>query len=145
MEKQGTTILTVCDKGRIGSKLKLKEILKKKIFFFHSLHFLKVAIWPTNLYFKTTNGLRRGSVGSVLACCKEGTSSILGSAPQGRSFHWAFKQWGVGDRPQRMLMDNCIVMNVILWMYVYYKKKMKNKLKEWQPATKPLIWVLKGQ
>ncbi len=88
--------------------------------------------------------VRRGSVGSASACCKAGPSSILGSAPQGGSSHWAFKRRGDGERPQRMTMDKCIVW---MWlnecMYVCYKKNMKNKQKEWHPATKPLkkkIW-----
>ncbi len=33
--------------------------------------------------------MRRGSVGSVSACCKAGPSSILGPAPQGGFSHWA--------------------------------------------------------
>ncbi len=84
--------------------------------------------------------VRRGSVGSASACCKAGPSSIPGSAAQGGSSHWAFKRWGDGERPQRMAMDKCIVW---MWlnecMYVI-KKNMKNKQKEWHPATKPLIF-----
>jgi hypothetical protein len=33
-----------------------------------------------------------------------------------------------------MATDECIVIER---MYVYYKKKIKNKQKEWHPATKP--------
>ncbi len=77
--------------------------------------------------------VRRGSVGSALACCKPGPSSILGSAPQGGVSHWAYMRWGNGERPQRMVMDKCIMW---LWML---KKSMKNKQKEWHHATKPLI------
>ncbi len=55
----------------------------------------------------------RGSVGSASACCKAGPSSILGSAPQVGVSHWAYKWWGIGERPQRMAMHKCIV-----WMWL---------------------------
>jgi hypothetical protein len=53
--------------------------------------------------------------------------------------HWADKQWGNGERPQPTAMDKCIEwMWLSEWMYVCYKKYMKNKRKEWHHATKPL-------
>jgi hypothetical protein len=67
--------------------------------------------------------VRRGSVDSVSACSKAGPSSILGSAPQGGSSHWAFKRWRDGERPQQMATDKCIVW-MIEWMYVCYKKNI---------------------
>jgi hypothetical protein len=77
--------------------------------------------------------VRRGSVGSALACCKAGPSSILGSAPQGRFPHWAHKRWGYGERLRRVATDECIVIE---WMYVCYKKISKIKQRGWHPATK---------
>ncbi len=82
--------------------------------------------------------VRRGSVGSTSACCK---SSILGSARLGSGSvsHWADKRWRNGERPQQMTMDKCIV-----WMWMWLSEcmnviqNMKNKQKEWHPATKPL-------
>ncbi len=72
--------------------------------------------------------VRRGSVGSASACCKAGPSSILGSAPQGGSPHWANKRWRFGERPQRMATDKCIEwMWLYECMYVCYKIWKINK------------------
>jgi hypothetical protein len=61
------------------------------------------------------------------------------SAPQGGFSHWAFKRWGDGERPPRMVTDICIVW---MWlnecMYVIKIWKIINKQKEWPHATKPL-------
>ncbi len=57
--------------------------------------------------------------------------------------HWADKRWGNGERPQRMAMDKCIVcMWLNEWMYVCMLRNMKNKQKEWHPATKPFNFLL---
>ncbi len=64
--------------------------------------------------------VRRGSFGSASAGCKEGLSSILGSAIQGSFSLWAYKRWGNGERAQQMATDKWIEgMNVCM----LYKKK----------------------
>jgi hypothetical protein len=52
---------------------------KKKLIFFSSEIATNGAAW--------LRMVRRGSVGRASACCKAGPSSILGSAPQGGSYH----------------------------------------------------------
>ncbi len=72
--------------------------------------------------------MRRSSVGSALACCKAGPSSILGSAP-----HWDDQRWRNGVKSQRIAMDltyECDRIDILQALFYF-----KHKQKEWHHAT----------
>ena len=69
--------------------------------------------------------VRRGSVGSVSACCKAGPSLILGSAPQGGSptEQTSDEEMEIGLSEWRRInvLYECDCMNVCMYVIKYEK------------------------